>query len=238
MRCALVTTLCFASLLAACAPEGTSAYVSKNLILDSNCKVNVDDTEGWAVGSYDIAGSTNMRSVACQKSYYMHLVVNSTLKANANEATGRAEPNVLQITEAEVSLLDIEQQALITFDSKSGELPNPFRVKSNITLEPTSTTDPAKGAVPIETIPVGYASGLTDYVNKQILAEVTIFGTTIGDVDVDFRPFTFPIYICQGCLTLCADAIETGATKSDIYGDECDDNGGQDGRVCVNPNCG
>jgi hypothetical protein len=234
MRCALVTSFCFASLLAACAPEGTSAYVSQNLILDGNCAVNVDDTEFLAVGAYDIAGSTTARDPNCQRSYYMHLVVNSSLKANANAATGRAEPNVLQITEAEVSLIDIEQQGLIPFKR---DLPNPFRVKANITLQPTTSSDPTKGEVPIETIPIGYASQLTDYVNKQIMAEVTIFGTTLGDVDVDFRPYSFPIIICQGCLTLCKEDIPVGATKSDIYGDACDDNAGADGRVCVNQGC-
>lgn len=239
MRCALVTSLCFASLLAACAPEGTSAYVSKNLLLDSNCKVNVDDTEFLAVGEYDIAGTTSptMRSVACQRSYYMHLVVNSSLKANSNAATGRAEPNVLQITEAEVSLIDIEEQSLIPFDKKSNELPNPFRVKANITLAPTTGADPTMGEVPIEAIPVGYADQLTKFRNKQIMAEVTIFGTTLGDVDIDFRPFSFPIHICEGCLTLCESDTKEGATKNDIYGDSCDDNGGQDGRICLNPDC-
>lgn len=237
MRCALVTSLCFASLLAACAPEGTSAYVSKNLLLDSNCKVNIDDTEFLAVGEYDIAGSTTNKNVACQRSYYMHLVVNSSLKANANAATGRAEPNVLQITEAEVSLIDIEEQSLIPFNKKANELPNPFRVKANITLAPTTGADPTTGEVPIETIPVGYADQLTKFVNKQIMAEVTIFGTTVGDVDVDFRPFSFPIHICQGCLTVCAKGLKEGATKNDIYGDHCDDNGGQDDRICVNPGC-
>lgn len=234
MRCALVTSLCFASLLAACAPEGTSAYISANLFLDGNCKVNVDDTEFLAAGLYDIAGSTTKRHPSCQNSYYMHVVVNSSLKANANSATGRAEPNVLQITEAEVSLIDIEQQGLIEFKN---DLPNPFRVKANITLQPTTSDDPTKGEVPIETIPVGYASGLTGYVNKQVMAEVTIFGTTLGDVDVDFRPFSFPIKICQECQTLCKTDIPEGATKQDIYGDACDDNGGQDGRVCVNQGC-
>jgi len=236
MRCALVTSFCLASLLAACAPEGTSAYVSKNLILDSSCKVNIDDTEFLAVGLYDIAGSTTMRNRGCGRSYYMHLVVNSSLKANANSATGRAEPNVLQITEAEVSLIDIEQQGLVPFKNS---LPNPFRVKANITLQPTTSSDPTMGEVPIETIPVGYASGLSGFVNQQIMAEVKIFGTTLGDVDVDFRPFSFPINICQGCLTKCLNTdFEMGATKQDIYGDECDDNGGQDNRVCLIDDCG
>jgi hypothetical protein len=237
MRCALVTSLCLASLSAACAPEGSSAYVSKNLLLDSSCKVNVEDTEFLAVGEYDIAPSTSAKSLFCQRSYFMHLVVNSNLKANANDATGRAEPNVLQITEAEIRLVDIQQQATIGFTQKSNQLPNPFRVKSNITLQPTTGRDPTTGEVPIEAIPVGYASQLAKYVNKQIIAEVTIFGTTLGDVDIDFATFSFPIHICQGCLTRCLADFPEGATQQEIYGDNCDDNAAADGRFCVDSEC-
>jgi hypothetical protein len=235
MRCALVTSLCLASLLAACAPEGTSAYVSENVPIDSSCEVALGDNKYVAVGSYDIAGSTTMRSPYCQKSYYTHLLVNSNLKANARSATGRAEPNVLQVTEAEISLFDIEQDGIIPF---SKGLPNPFRVKANITVPPTSSDDPTQGEVPVETIPLGYASQLDDYVGKQILAEITLFGTTIGDVDIDFRPFSFPIYICQGCMTRCLSDFGPMATKQDVYGDNCDDNAGADGRICVIPSGG
>jgi hypothetical protein len=232
MRCALVTSLCLASLLAACTPEGSSAYISENVPIDSSCEVALGDNKYVAVGSYDIAGSTTKRSPSCQKSYYTHLLVNSNLKANARSATGRAEPNVLQVTEAEISLFDIEQDGLISF---SKGLPNPFRVKANITVPPTSSADPTQGEVPIETIPVGYAPQLDDYVGNQIMAEITLFGTTIGDVDIDFRPFSFPIYICQGCLTVCESSLDMTDTKQDIYGDHCDDNAGADGRVCVIP---
>jgi hypothetical protein len=111
-------------------------------------------------------------------------------------------------------------------------------VKSNITLPPTTGRDPTKGEVPIEAIPVGYAAQLTKYVNKQIIAEVKIFGTTLGDVDIDFATFSFPIHICQGCLTRCREAdFDPGDSKSDIYGDNCDDNAGADGRLCVDPDC-
>jgi hypothetical protein len=235
MRCALVTCLCLASWLAGCAPEGASAYVSANLPLDNECEVNLGGNKYVAVGAYDIAGSTTMKDSFCQRSYYTHLMVNSNLKANARAATGRAEPNVLQVTEAEISLLDIEQDGLIPFDARSRELPNPFRVKANITLLPSSSDDPTQGEVPIETIPVGYASQLSDYVGQQIMAEIKLFGTTIGDVDIDFRSFSFPIHICQGCMTMCASAIPDGMSADDVIGDNCDDNAGADGRLCIIP---
>src|SRR3954470_5584184 len=112
MRRVLVTFSSLISLFAACAPEGPTAYVSVALPVPQNCKVSPSSDVYLAVGEYDIAKGGDFdgarKSTACQNSYYLHLLVNSNLKSNAGEATGRAEPNVLQITEAEVELIDIE----------------------------------------------------------------------------------------------------------------------------------
>ena len=230
MRPLLVMCLCLAS-LTGCAPEGSSAYVSLNIPLDSDCLASPDSDVFLAVGDYDIQAGLNRTNV-CRRSYFMHLLVNSNLKSNANDATGRAEPNVLQITDAEVRLIDVEEQALIPFDGRN-QLPNPFRVKTNNTLPPTTGRDPQKGIVAVEAIPVGYDEQLGDYVDRQIIAEVQVFGTTTGDVDIDFKPFSFPIRICEGCLTRpCA---TSGATDNEKYGNECPDNGAQDGRLCYQP---
>lgn len=238
MRCVLVWSLCTVSLLAACAPEGSSAYVSYNLPVDSACEVSPNATEFLAVGLFDIAedgdAEDSQPGTACRNSYYLHLLVNSSLKANANDATGRAEPNVLQVTEAEVRLFDIEEQVDIPFNG----LPNPFRVKTNNTLPPSNSGDPTTGIVAVEAIPVGYHEDLEGFVGGQILAEVQVFGTTIGDVDIDFKPFSYPIRICKNCLKKCLndpDFFEMDA--DDIYGDQCADNAGADGRVCLDYTC-
>ncbi|HKU36678.1 MAG TPA: hypothetical protein VJR89_00990 [Polyangiales bacterium] len=241
MRRVLVTFSSLLSLLAACAPEGPSAYVSFALPVPQNCVVAPDSDEFVAAGSYDIANGGDWagkrQSKFCNASYYLHLLVNSNLKANANEATGRAEPNVLQVQEAEVELIDIEQQVPIEFDDKADSLPNPFRVKVNSSLSPTTSTEPTRGVASVETIPSGYRSSLRDYIGKQILAEVQIFGTTTGDIDIDFKPFSFPIHICEGCMTRCAGSFPDGATDEDMYGDSCPDDSGSDGRRCIDPGC-
>jgi len=228
-----VVSIFIASLLAGCAPESNSAYVSVAVPLDENCIAKPNSEVFLSAGSYDIALGGIPGSNYCQKSYYMHLVVNSQLKSNSNDAIGRAEPNVLQITDAEVRLIDVEQQGIIVFD----DLPNPFRVKANNSLPPTTGREPQPGVVSVEAIPIGYDTQLRDYVGEQILAEVTIFGTTIGDVPVDFKPFEFPIRICNGCMTACESDFP-GASPAEIYGDGCIDDGGQDGRLCVDPACG
>jgi len=238
MRCVLVWSLCTVSLLAACAPEGSSAYVSSNLPMGDGCEVSPSATDSLSVGLFDIAedgdAKDSQQGSACRNSYYLHLLVNSSLKANANPATGRAEPNVLQVTEAEVRLFNIEEQVDIPFNG----LPNPFRVKSNYTLAPTTSTAPTTGVVAVEAIPVGYHKGLGDFVGGQILADVQLFGTTTGDVDIDFKPFSYPIRICRNCLKKClGDTLFGGKEEEEILGGQCDDHAGADGRLCLDRTC-
>lgn len=239
MRCVLVWSSCLlACLFGACAPEGSSAYVSYNVPLDSECEASPGATEFLYVGLYDIADGgdweAGAKSTFCRNSYYLHLIVNSSLKSNASSATGRAEPNVLQVTDAEVTLIDIEKQGRIPFNDG---LPNPFRVKTNNTLAPTTGNDPTTGVIAVEAIPVGYHSQLSNFVGSQLLAEVQVFGTTTGDVDIDFKPFSFPIRICEGCLKRCLSTFGEDPSEDEIYGEECADNAGADGRVCADPTC-
>jgi hypothetical protein len=223
------------SALVACAPEGSSAYVSFNVPPDSSCIVQPSSDIFIASGTWDI-GRTKSTTDFCKHPYFMHLIVNSSLKANARDSTGRAEPNVLQINEADVRLMDKEKQTinfLKTDKTPDAARPNPFRVQTANTLPPSAGRDPSRGVVSVEAIPRAYADKLNSFVDDKVLVEVQIFGTTTGDVDIDFKPFVFPVSICRGCLSPCVATI----TKLGIdpYGDNCADNAAQDGRVCVDP---
>jgi hypothetical protein len=221
-----------ASALVACAPEGSSAYVSVNVPPDDSCIVqptaDVFISSGlWDIGKVDATDN-------CKKPYFVHLLVNSNLKPNARDSTGRAEPNVLQINEADVRLMDKAKQTL-NFKTASGAadltLPNPFRVPTSNSLPPASGTDPSMGIVSVEAIPKAYGEKLTK--QDKVLLEIQVFGTTTGDVDIDFKPFVFPVSICRGCLTVCGVSLKD--TGIDPYGTGCNDNGAQDGRICVDP---
>jgi hypothetical protein len=223
--------------MAACAPEGSSAYVTFNVPPDGSCIVNPTPDVFIASGLYDV-GAADAKSDFCKNPYFVHLLVNSNLKANARDSTGRAEPNVLQIMEADVRLTDKDKQTL-NFKTKDNTTdatrPNPFRVQTANSLRPSSSTEPSMGIVSIEAIPTAYAEKLTGYDGDKVLVEIQIFGTTTGDVDIDFKPFVFPVSICRGCLTKCLKAVT--ATNEDPYGEACKDNSAQDGRVCVDPTC-
>lgn len=227
-----LTLLSLISLLVGCAPEGSSAFVTKNLSVNSDCTAQTDDL-GLPTGKYDVTGP-DAGSGACVNSYFMNLLVNSNLKANANAPTGRAEPNVLLITYADIRLMD-KNQATLNF--KDAKLPNPYRVRTASSLDPSTSDIAVTTIVPIEAIPKAYTGRLANYKNDSILIEVTLGGTTTGDVDVDFRPFLFPVSICTGCLSRCMNSFSSDKEIATLNADKCNDNFGQDDRYCIDPDC-
>jgi hypothetical protein len=171
------------------------------------------------------------------------LRINSSLRAGNDPDLGRAEPNFLRVHSAEVKIMNLQKQPIL-FEDEEEVLPNPFLVTTGGIIEPAgSSAEPASGLAHVEVIPIAYAPYLGDFVNDQVLAEIQLFGTTTGDVDVDFQPFTYPIEICDGCLTVCKSQLSPtntavdAMTREELADGDCDDNAGADGRYCVDPGC-
>lgn len=230
-------------LTAACAPEGSSAYVSRNVPVSSNCTPGDGDI-GISTGIYDVL-SSGTEKINCLRAYQMSLFINSNLKSNSQVSTGRAEPNVLLITHADVRLMD-KNQAVLSFQAKDGsadaERPNPYRVHTASSIAPAAGDDPTTGVVQIQAIPAAYAEKLRGYAGDSILVEVQLFGTTTGNVDVEFRPFLYPLTICSDCLSTCANAPEWAGDRGasallELTAESCADNRPQDGRYCIDNDC-
>lgn len=236
---AVVTML---SLAASCAEEGPSAYIDFNLVPDEQCVLSPSgDVSFYGVGLYDIADGGQTGATGCRHSYFLNLRVNSALRANRDEPLGRAEPNVLQINEVEVKLLDAATGGTIDFTTGGVSLPNPFLVTTTISLDPSDDAEPSRNVATIEAIPAAYAPLLRgNWAGGQIIAEIQMFGTTLGDVDVDFKPYFYPIQICDGCLSMClrADILDNSLTPDDVVNEDmCRDNRGADGRICIDSGC-
>jgi hypothetical protein len=238
-RAPLLFVICLLGLaFGACAPEGPSGFVTFNLKPDSSCTYspNASNNTFFDHGLYDISPGKGADSTICDVPYRVHLLVNSFLKPNADTMLGRAEPNILQLHSAEVRLMTLQRETLL-FDEEDPPLPNPFLVTTNNSLFPAVGSTPSSGVAAVEVIPTAYAPYLSDFDGDQILAEIKIQGTTTGDVDVEFKPFDYPIEICDGCLTMCFSKLTSEMTREDFAMDECDDNSGQDGRICFDPDC-
>jgi hypothetical protein len=221
-----------------CAPEGPTAFVTFAIAPDAHCLYASSAETFYPKGSYDISPDGGNGSKACDEPYQVVLKTNSFLRSNSDPDLGRAEPNILRVHSAEVKLMNLQKQPLLFADDE-GTLPNPFLVTTGGILEPATSNESASGVSAVEVIPVAYTPFLYDFVNDQILAEIQLFGTTTGDVDVDFQPFVYPIEICDGCMTLCQTTLDASMMlREDVVGeDNCDDNSGADGRVCIDPGC-
>ena len=231
MRC-VVSAVCLIWLLG-CAPEGPSAFVTFNVAPEGDCTYSNDlDNMFFPIGSYDLSTGD---AGNCERPYVVNLLANSFLRPNSDSDLGRAEPNVLQIHSAKVKLMSISRETL-TFPDTDPALPNPFLVATNNALFPASGMTPSTGIAAVEVIPVAYAEQLTSLEGQQILADIQVLGTTTGDVDVEFKPFVYPIELCDGCLVRCA-SIFGDAKKEDVYGEDCADDAGADGRICVDRGC-
>lgn len=229
-----VPPVVFVSLLglAACAPAGSSAFVSGNAPLSPECAITDADLV-ISTGLYDVL-SKGTDKKTCIRPYRMSLVINSNLVANTNAAVGRVEPNTLLVQYADVTLMD-KTEAPFGFP----ELPNPYRVYTSASISPATGDEPSQGWVQLDAIPAAYGELLRGSAGDSILVELQLAGKTTGDVQVDFPPFLYPLAICSDCLSACVtdSRFADPAVLTDLNSGKCSDNRPQDDRVCVDPGC-
>ncbi|HET6338486.1 MAG TPA: hypothetical protein VFG30_34945 [Polyangiales bacterium] len=224
MRNQLVTIVFTASLALACNDEvdlnaaTSTAFISGHASVDSSCKPQLEQVVGS--GMFDIGlGHAGGSPGSCSSPYTLNLIVDS----ESDELT--------LFDQAEVTIR--ESESLIPFDQTPEPLPNPFKVLTAGRI----ARDAREGVVSVAVIPRGYADQLTAYVDKSISVEVRLTGATQSGKRQATQVFRFPVSICSGCLIRCVSTIAEGDTDEDIYGDECADNAGADGRVCLSHDC-
>jgi len=235
-----VPPVVFVSLLglAACAPAGSSAYVSANVPLNTDCTIN--ETQAISAGLWDaLPRGTDKQS--CIRPYRMSLVINSNLIANTNPAIGRVEPNALLVKYADVRLMD-KSEATIGFRARNNTVPpNPYRVYTSAIIKPSMGDEPSTGWVEVDAIPSLYADQIGEaYEGDSILVELQLAGETTGNVEVDFPPFLYPLAICRDCKSVClSDPQFAGdpAALTELNEGRCNDNRAQDDRTCVDSGC-
>lgn len=208
-----------------CGPNG--AFVSANVAPDEECIVSAEGSAQLPIGLFDTSSGFNDNDGNCNNGYRVNLLAYSCLQG-ANDT--------LQLHSAEI-LLKEESGRTIQFDRLDPPLPNPFLVVGNSTIFPMRDDRPSPGVITLEVIPPEYAAQL-NLNGQQVHAEIRVFGTTVGDSDVDLNPFLYPIEICDGCLTVCAANIPAEVSLDEIYGEGvCRDNAGADSRICVDSSC-
>jgi hypothetical protein len=180
-----------AALATGCTDDGVS--------LHAICPVPPDIEDNACIWdpSSEICVAEGVLNTLSATSYRLNLKVQSGLKSRMRDVPVLAEPNGIQITDAEVELRVFDGD-IINFPeeplpdgSKLPKLANPYRVAAS------GYADPQGLATAIITI-MGkeYIDRLNGKV-KQIVAVVTVHGITNGSEDVESGEFNWPIRLIQ-----------------------------------------
>lgn len=175
--------------------DSASLYISHNVVPDENCTVEPDNV-------IRLGGYFNVEKQ--QTGYRLFPVYNSNLR-NRGSAS-QADPNIIQITRARIRLMD-ESLTLLALNGVASE----YDLVTTGFIPSTQSSAAAQQAVgSITAIPQNYGPALTDYLGgdtlRTIVVGVTVFGETIGDLDLESEEWTWPLQICSGdCLQVCID---------------------------------
>jgi hypothetical protein len=128
--------------------------------------------------------------------YGNFLLVGNQLIARGSPGNLRAEPNRVQITGADIQLTGIDGHDF-TF----------YSVPANGLVSPTISADPTYAPVFVQIIPPAIGKKLKDYLpsttanatpSLTVLADITVYGQTLGLNDVQSGKFTFTINVTNG----------------------------------------
>jgi len=183
-----------------CTDEQTSYFI------EANVKVEAPECIARAEGSA-IRLLSGLLDVGLVSSYEAILLVGSQLAPRGDKTNLRTETMVTTITGAEVHLY-----------TDAGE-PDPttpeFTVPTSGVILPSGSADPGYGVVPATLIPgatgIALADELTDFRERRTrVAVVSVFGKTIGGLEVESAEFTYVISVCEGCIVdFPAEALST-----------------------------
>jgi hypothetical protein len=171
------------------ANDGPALIVGGAVLFDDTCTAEPDDPT-LLIGP----GSFNTQLGGA---YTVFPVLQSQL-VNAGGA-GVANPNAILVTGAEVELRE-PGGAAIDF----GGLQNPFTVDVSVTVPSATGSAPGAAIAGVTVIPPSHARGLDlllgddPNASMTVVAAVQLFGETVGGVDIEAAPWTWPINVFQG----------------------------------------
>jgi hypothetical protein len=170
-----------------CTEEETGFFIQGNVKLEPpECVAQAEsNTTLLLSGELDVALSSE---------YVATLLVGNQLTPRGDKENLRTETMVTTITGAEVQLFDDE-----------GALNTEFTVPASGTISPDSSEDPGFGIVSVTLIPPAVAADLAAELNSRRfvrtrIAQVRVFGETLGGLEVESADMVYTIRVCEGCL--------------------------------------
>jgi hypothetical protein len=145
------------------------------------------DTCAWTNDDSNAFVPSGRLDLALSKEYWIPILVGNQLVARGNAATLRTETSRIALQEAVVRLTDSE-------GTEVGG--GAFTVPISGFIDPANGSDPSFGSAAVTLIDGQAASTLKP---GQVIANVTIIGETLGNVEVATDEWAFPITVCDGC---------------------------------------
>jgi len=173
-----------------CAYPGSMIFIDGVLSVDSACGAVAAPSSGQtSYGVLDVAYNSS--------GYIAALLIGNQLVARGAPTQLKPETSRVQIYGGEIRLTDGANGTVgsgayfdyfsTTVDPGSGSTPGYSGAYARL-------IDPAT----VQTL-AGSLSG-SGAVEQLVVSEVTLFGITLGGDEVRSMPWTFPIYVCYGCL--------------------------------------
>jgi len=152
--------------------------------------------------------------VSLRSNYRGALLVGSQLTQRGSREQLRTETARLSLEGAEVRLEDGHGNLL------PGVQPNPYSTAGTGFVNPASGTQPGLGTIFVDIIPgsisKAVAAAMGNKYDGTLLANVKVFGTTLGGQPVESGDHPFPLRVCSGCLVAYPEAANEGLAGGDF----------------------
>lgn len=175
-----------------CADNRSTLFIAGVLAKTEDCTVTFDPGQariGRGLMDRQFAGS-----------YTPPLLVGNQMVPQGNNNQLRTETSRITLEGAEVRLTEVE----------SGAEVRAFTTPISGVVNPTPATAPGFYGAHVMLIPPAGAGGAV--ADGEYVAQVRVYGVTLGGQDVESGEFRFPIEVCTGCsIFFSSDSIAAGA---------------------------
>jgi hypothetical protein len=179
LRALALSTLVGGGALAAlgCEENESSLFIVGVLAIErSDCILTPEGTS--------ILRTDGVLDLALRSSYTAGLLVGSQLTQRGSRDQLRTETARLSLRGAEVRLA-----------SSSGGVIAEYTTIGTGLVHPAGGAEPGYGVMSVDLIPAGAPIG-----PGLLVANIRVFGDTLGGDEIESNEFSFPIYVCNGCL--------------------------------------
>lgn len=169
-----------------CTDEESGLFIQGNMALTPpNCEARAEGTSPLLI--------SGVLDVGLKLDYEATLLVGSQLTPRTDKENLRTETMIAVITGAEVHLY-----------TDTGAEEAAFTVPASGVIRPDASDDPGFGVISATLIPQQTGSDLAaDMLRGDVrtrVAEVKVFGQTVGGLDVESAALRYVIRVCKGCL--------------------------------------